>query len=356
MRAWVSLFACVALAVSVEGQRHRNDEETRLGLLAEQLGIDPVPGGQTGTGVHTGREVCYCQPLNQFCFREVTSSRAGPSSSTLQVNVRNNNLRVDTRIVNRPSAGECPGEKKCCFKDNDAVPTTSSPITTPLGCGIQNPIPYRQAAQAEATFGEYPWMAILLSFADDYKGGGALIAENWVLTAAHKVYQERSLKVRLGDLDVTSPQDHSSLRHIEVPVSRIVVHPRFDSKTLVNDIALLQLQQPVNTRQYPHIGTVCLPNQRQLFEAERTDVCYCVRWALVMVSVVVMIIRCISLVSVMSQGAQGDGGAPLVCNVGRGWTVVGLVAWGIGCAQDDVPGVYANVANLRSFIREIAGI
>ena len=39
-----------------------------------------------------------------------------------------------------------------------------------------------------------------------------------------------------------------------------------------------------------------------------------------------------------------------MCPTSSGYTVVGLVAWGIGCAQGDVPGVYVNVAN---FINEI---
>ncbi len=34
------------------------------------------------------------------------------------------------------------------------------------------------------------------------------------------------------------------------------------------------------------------------------------------------------------------------------WHVVGLVSWGIGCAQPDVPGVYVNVFNYLDFITE----
>ena len=34
------------------------------------------------------------------------------------------------------------------------------------------------------------------------------------------------------------------------------------------------------------------------------------------------------------------------------WHVVGLVSWGIGCAQPEVPGVYVNVFNYLDFITE----
>ena len=50
---------------------------------------------------------------------------------------------------------------------------------------------------------------------------------------------------------------------------------------------------------------------------------------------------------------QGDGGGPLVCplrdNPSR-YIQAGIVAWGIGCGENGVPGVYANVARAREWI------
>ena len=58
-----------------------------------------------------------------------------------------------------------------------------------------------------------------------------------------------------------------------------------------------------------------------------------------------------------NDACTGDGGAPLVCEGTEGrFTVVGLVAWGIGCAQEDIPGVYVNVPNFADFIRRNTGI
>lgn len=53
---------------------------------------------------------------------------------------------------------------------------------------------------------------------------------------------------------------------------------------------------------------------------------------------------------------QGDGGSPLVCESStrpNQFYVVGLVAWGIGCATSGVPGVYVNVAGHSDWIAEV---
>ncbi|XP_064115272.1 phenoloxidase-activating factor 2-like isoform X2 [Macrobrachium nipponense] len=327
---------------------------------------------------------CFCLPVNQAC----------PSVP----------LSVLLKVSSSNAGSTCAdsGQKMCCPPGSEGSPKVPSPGDVPdsnfppssvgtRGCGIPSPLPYRQANPAEADFGEYPWMALVLDLDNNYIGGGALISPEWVLTAAHVISraQGRKTKVRLGDYDVAAPQDHPEIAHVERVVNDIVVHPDFNPKSLANDVALLHFQ-PFDSQGLPHIGTVCIPEQGQLFFSSSEN-CWVTGWGkdefsedasyqLIMKEVDVPMIdpfACEARLQrtrlgptftldsnafVCAGGVQGkdactgDGGSPLVCRTTRGWTVTGLVAWGIRCAEADVPGVYVNVANYVNFIRQYVRI
>lgn len=368
-------------------------EDTRLGLIADQIGVPPVPGGIPNTGVGglfpvAGRdESCWCQPVNQVCTP-----------------LRPENLDLVTRIINRPgspgspgSGGSntgCPEDRRLC-----CPPGLTSPIIDPGfpgpgfpgqgfsgQCGVRTPFGFPPAFSPTADFGEYPWMAVIMGPGQAYMAGGVLIANGWVLTAAHKLTRNRGLTVRLGDYDVGTANDVPQFPEYESRVAQVIVHPQYNSQTLANNVALLQLRRPVNTRRFQHVTPACIPAQGQQFNGQR---CFVTGWGQnaftpgqgqfqsVLQEVDVPVVdpfRCESQLrnTRLGQGfildqrsficaggerdkdsCRGDGGSPLMCGGGNnGWIVAGLVAWGVGCGEAGVPAAYVNVANYANFIRQ----
>lgn len=133
----------------------------------------------------------------------------------------------------------------------------------PRGCGIRNVngIDFTIAGNVknEAGFGEFPWTVALLTQNTECLCGGSLIHPNVVLTGAHCVYNLTAydLKIRAGEWDTQTQKER--LPYQELNVKSIIVHPSFQSRNLINDVALLILERPVQLDD--HINVICLPSQ-----------------------------------------------------------------------------------------------
>ncbi|GFS39960.1 phenoloxidase-activating factor 2 [Nephila pilipes] len=253
--------------------------------------------------------------------------------------------------------------------------------------GIQGRLKQLQYSADVSEFGEYPWqVAILKKVVGDknlYLCGGVLISPQWIATVAHCIKKDKTspLLVRLGEWDVNRKDE--SYPYTEKDVTTIVVHPDFDPESLDNDLALIRMTDPVDSR-IPHITPACLPFPGQVFDNQK---CWVSGWGKdffgpkgeyqnVLKEVDVPVVsRAMCSTELRStnlgpdfklhpgflcaggeagkDACTGDGGSPLVCTSNGLWYVVGLVSWGIGCGQPGVPGVYVNVLYYTDWINSI---
>lgn len=244
-----------------------------------------------------------------------------------------------------------------------ALAGPSSPADPPTAdAPIRSDEPYVVGGESTTTT-QYPWMVALTTAASDAAYcGGALIAPDRVLTAAHCIsgYRPSSVRVIVGRTDLRSTQG------VERQVQRAWVHPDYRSPTEGADVAVLFLDRavPYSTLPLETDQDAYPPGRPALvlgwgYTSERGPSSPVLRRAqipLVADSDCAAIYREFNPYAMVCAGdaggrmdaCYGDSGGPLIA----GDRLIGVTSWGSGCARQGAPGVYSRVASYASEIEQ----
>uniref|UniRef100_A0A8C0ZSD7 Peptidase S1 domain-containing protein n=1 Tax=Castor canadensis TaxID=51338 RepID=A0A8C0ZSD7_CASCN len=182
-----------------------------------------------------------------------------------------------------------------------------------------------------------------------YYYGSSLINDLWVVSAAHYI-KCHYIQVRLGEHNIKVIEGDEQF----IKAAKAIRHPSYNSKTLDNDVLLINLSSPasLNSRVCLISGWgntlssgVKIPDLLQCLEAPRLSQAYCeVSYPGKVTSNMV----CAGFLEGGKDSCQDDSSGPVVCN----GELQGIVSWSYGCALKDNPGIYTKVCRYLDWIQD----
>lgn len=242
--------------------------------------------------------------------------------------------------------------------------------------------------------GEYPHMGGLVyevggGQAVDYRCGGSLISERYVLTAAHCVDDPLSLPiyVRMGVVEWNATQDDENsdgILPVDVAIENITLHSDYRPNRRYHDIALIKLREAVEFSAF--VRPACL--ETDINDIDSSIPLVVIGWGvtniqtrvrsgiLLQTNVTTVPLRdcntthikqgthrsyksgldagqyCAYDPDYKNDACESDSGGPLQLVQNGESTIVGVISFGVLCATA-VPAVYARVAFYLDWIESI---
>nr|XP_061807655.1 chymotrypsin-like protease CTRL-1 [Nerophis lumbriciformis] len=256
--------------------------------------------------------------------------------------------------------------------------TRKDGVKAQVTCG-QAPLNPRIVGGDDAPEGSWPWQ-VSMHFNGFHRCGATVINEEWVLTAAHCIPNTNPDPWRL--FFGKQNQSNTSPNEVNREVAQIIIHPDYNSTNFNNDIAVMRLSSPLSFTNY--IRPICLASNASQFN--NGTLCWASGWGRLgadqpnvafdrLQEVEIPIIgnnqcRCnyffvnnadinSNMLCAGQEGrgiCQGDSGGPVQCKQGSMWIQAGLASFGIPCAREGFPEVFARVSFFQDWITaQVAG-
>ncbi|HHW87935.1 MAG TPA: trypsin-like serine protease [Chloroflexi bacterium] len=228
----------------------------------------------------------------------------------------------------------------------------------------------------EAQPGAYPWQVALVmrsqpNAAQGQFCGGSLIADDWVLTAAHCTEG-----VEASSIDVLVGAHRLSDSGVRITSAQIIPHPDYDPTALNNDLALIHLSTPVTytpislyqaisgTSELDFMRATVIgwgaksttgwyydfPDALREVSLPLVDNARCARN--VYFTSITDAMLCAGYETLTMGACYGDSGGPLMVQLPDAtWKQVGVVSWGPpGCIATGMYDVFTRVSHFTEWI------
>ncbi|XP_044272997.1 serine protease 27-like [Varanus komodoensis] len=250
-------------------------------------------------------------------------------------------------------------------------------------CGRRTAV-NRNVGGEDSVEGEWPWQVSVRKMGK-HICGGALITDEWVVTAAH-CFRPDDNPFQYSMMLGANKLENSWLHKQSVGVGEIIRNPRYSGEATSGDIALVRLAHPVRFTKY--IIPICVPAANVEFPPGM--MCWVTGWGDIsegqdlpspkkLQKLQVPIIdtntcrrlystdmgqslpqkqiqddmMCAGYAEGMKDTCKGDSGGPLMCKMKQEWLLAGIVSWGEGCAERNRPGVYIRLTSYQDWIHRI---